>query len=412
MRACVIGAGLGGLLAALGLLRKGFDVTVYEALSYPGGRFTNRDYKGYQLSTGALHMIPHGSRGPLAQTLRRYGVRVEIVDSSPEGLFRVNGEDHPFEDLPGLFPLGDKIRLGAALAGLTAGMAAGEDSFGEWLAARVRHPLALRLADSFCGWSLSVDSSMVPVNELAAIARNVNRFGGPGVPLGGCKGVTDALVEAVQGEGGRLVCRARVKKIGVTGGRARYVVASEREACDLVVSNVGPKATIMLCGGRGFTRAYLDRVSRLREACGIKISVACDRAMVGHTGVLFTPEAERVCGVNEVTNADPGLAPGGMHLLMSHQMLLPGARSMREEVRRGIKDLQGLFPGFREHCRVLAAQCYRGAWPVNRAISGQGLGPETPVKGLLLVGDAVKPRGYMETEGVAAGVRAALRVVG
>ena len=70
---------------ALGLLRKGYDVTLYEALNYPGGRFTNRIYKGFSLSTGALHMIPHGSRGPLAEALRRYGVRVEIVDSEPGG---------------------------------------------------------------------------------------------------------------------------------------------------------------------------------------------------------------------------------------------------------------------------------------------------------------------------------------
>ena len=399
-------------MAALGLLRKGYDVTVYEALDYPGGRFTNRDYRGYQLSTGALHMIPHGSRGPLAETLRRYGVRVEIVDSRPEGLFRVDGKDHPFEDLPGLFPLGDKIRLGAALARLTMGVAESEESFRSWLAHRVRHPLALRLADSFCGWALSIDSSMIPVKELAAIAKNINSLGGPGVPVGGCKGITDALVEAVQGEGGRLAYSSRARKIGVSHGRVRCVMASEIEPCDIVVSNVGPKTTIKLCGEDSFTRSYLDRVSGLREACGIKISVACDMAMIGHTGVLFTPEAERVCGVNEVTNADPGLAPRGKHLLMSHQVLPTQGRSrIREEVRLGVKDLRVLFPGFKEHCRVLAAQCYRDAWPVNRVISGQSLGPETPVEGLFLVGDAVKPRGYMETEGVAAGVKAALKLV-
>ena len=395
---------------ALGLLRKGYDVTVYEALSYPGGRFTNRTYKGFSLSTGALHMIPHGSRGPLAEALRRYGAGVEIMDSEPEGLFRVGGEDHLFEELPGLFPLVDKLKLGAALGKLTLGMVRSDESFETWLAKQVRHPLALRLADSFCGWALSIDSSMIPSKEVAAIAKNINTLGGPGVPVGGCKGVTDALVEAIQAEGGEFIYKSRVKKIGVEDGRACYVGASEKKPCDVVVSNIGPKATLDLCGQENFPRRYIDEIRRLREAAGIKISVACDKAMLGHTGVLFTPEAERVCGLNEVTNADPRLAPPGRHLLMSHQTLLPG-RSIREEIKLGIRDLHALFPDFGEHCRVLAAQCYRGSWPVNRVMSGQSLGPETPVEGLVLVGDAVKPGGYMETDGVAAGVRLALDVV-
>lgn len=412
MRACIVGAGLGGLLTALGLLKKGYNVTVHEALPYPGGRFTNREYKGYHLSTGALHMIPHGSRGPLAEALRRYGVDVEIVDSYPEGLFRVKNRDHRFEELPGLFPIGDKVRLGAALAKLTLGMVSSDESFQEWLTKQVRHPLALRLADSFCGWALSVDSSMIPVKEVASIAKNVNNLGGPGVPMGGCKGVTDALVDAIQGEGGELIYKSRVKKIGVSNERVQYVEASMKKTCDIVVSNIGPKATVNLCGEENFPGNYRRRITHLQEASGIKITVACDEAMLGHTGVLFTPEAERVCGINEVSNADPGLAPDGRHLLMSHQ-ILPADRKMqiREEIKTGIRDLHRLLPGFREHCRVLTAQCYRGGWPVNRAMSGQCLGPETPIEGLFLVGDAVKPRGYMETDGVAAGVRLALGAI-
>lgn len=355
-------------------------------------------------------MIPHGSRGPLAKMLRRLGVKVEIVDSNPEGFFRVQGKDYLFEELPSLFPFRDKLRLGAALAKLTLGMVRGAESFDKWLSKQIKHPLARRLTDSFCGWALSVDSSQIPASELAAIAKNVNSLGGPGIPLGGCKGVTDALLEGIQSEGGMVVYKSRVRRIGVEDGRARYVVASEKESFDLVVSNIGPKATISLCGLENFPRNYVERMSDLKEASGIKISVACDRPMLEHTGVLFTPEADRVCGVNEVTNADPSLAPKGKHLLMSHQIFVKG-RSVREEVRLGIRDLQNLFPGFKKHCRVIAAQCYRGGWPVNRVISGQSLSPETPVKGLYLVGDAVKPKGFMETEGVAEGVKIALEMI-
>jgi phytoene dehydrogenase-like protein len=53
----IIGAGIGGLLVAAKLSHE-FDVEVYERLPIIGGRFTNLPYKGFQLTSGALHMVP------------------------------------------------------------------------------------------------------------------------------------------------------------------------------------------------------------------------------------------------------------------------------------------------------------------------------------------------------------------
>ena len=58
--AIVIGAGLGGLLAAATIARRGGSVLVLERLRYIGGRFTTVDQDGCAVTTGALHMAPHG----------------------------------------------------------------------------------------------------------------------------------------------------------------------------------------------------------------------------------------------------------------------------------------------------------------------------------------------------------------
>jgi len=47
---------------------------------------------------------------------------------------------------------------------------------------------------------------------------------------------------------------------------------------------------------------------------------------------------------------------------------------------------------------------YRGEWPVNRIVQGGDRQPQTALKGLYLVGDAVKPSGYLMVEGVAQSV--------
>ncbi len=402
MRVGIIGAGLGGLLAGLGLLRMGHEVEIFEKLSYPGGRFTNIERKGCQLSTGALHMIPHGNKGPLGEMLKNLGVKVKIITSDPIGLFRIDGRDYAFRDPQELFPLADKLRLTAALAQMKIAWA-DERSLRQWITARIDNPLVLRVADSFCGWSLSLRSDQVPSREIMAIAENIIRLGGAGIPMGGCKGVTDALVKLIEDSSGKIMCNSRVKKIAVRAGKATGISVGGKDlAYDLVVSDIGPKATSKLLG--------INADQNPTEAAGIKISVLCDKPMLGHTGILFTPQAQRVSGLNEVTNADPSLAPEGKHLLMSHQAL-DANRDVGEEIKLGLADLRKIFADFDEHCEVIMVQTYMGEWPVNRAPSGAHLDFRGPVKGLFYVGDAVKPEGWMETEGVAVGVKEVLREI-
>src|SRR3990172_323893 len=131
MRIGVIGAGLGGLLSGLALARQRHKVTVFERLPYHGGRFTNIDYKGYQLSTGALHLIPHGATGPLGTMLKRLGVNVPIVRTNPPGLFRFGGRDYTHKDLQDLFGSWNKVKLVKLTADLRFSNAGGE-SYLEW----------------------------------------------------------------------------------------------------------------------------------------------------------------------------------------------------------------------------------------------------------------------------------------
>src|SRR3990170_4242701 len=51
MKAVIIGAGLGGLLAGAKLTKAGHDVEIFERLPFTGGRFTNLPYQGFKLRT-------------------------------------------------------------------------------------------------------------------------------------------------------------------------------------------------------------------------------------------------------------------------------------------------------------------------------------------------------------------------
>lgn len=122
MKAIIIGSGLGGLLSAARLSKAGYEVEVFERLPIIGGRFTNINYQGFQLSTGALHMVPHGPAGPLSQLLEEVGADVEIIRKKPTAVIRIprkkgdtdykfGHKDLPFQDFKVPFSLLNRLKL-------------------------------------------------------------------------------------------------------------------------------------------------------------------------------------------------------------------------------------------------------------------------------------------------------------
>ncbi|MBU2559628.1 NAD(P)/FAD-dependent oxidoreductase [archaeon] len=405
MRIGIIGAGLGGLLAGASLIKLGHDVTIFEKLSYFGGRFTNFDKKGFGLSTGALHMIPHAEKGPLGTMLKELDTGVEIVYCKPEGYYRIDGKDYLQSELPGLFSIKDKAKILAIVASLKFGAAPDDATFREWLQKRIDNELVMQITDSFCGWGLSINADEISAREMIAITTNVNKLRGPGVPVGGCMGVTSALVRKIEEGGGKIHYKTPITKIKIEHGKATGLKTNEGNFdFDIVVSDIGPKETIKLAGPENFDQSLVSGIDKINESCGIKMSIACKKPMLGHPGILFTPQAKRIDGINEVTNADPFLAPEGMHLMMTHQRLNMGMGA-KEEIELGLTDLRELFPDFDEHCEVLLVQTFKKGWPVNRSRSGESVSHQSGVDGLYFVGDGVKPSGWIETEGVAAGVK-------
>lgn len=399
LRVAIIGAGLGGLLAGAALSKE-HDVDIYERLDIYGGRFTNLPYEGFQLTTGALHMIPHGPTGPLAALLDRVGAGVKIVRTSPMGCFMTkDNRQISFFNFRELLSARAQARIPALMAKMLV-QKKGTVSDMVW-----DDPEWLQLSDSCCGWALSTLSRDTPAEEAAAIIRHVvggpGKYNTPGVPMGGCGAVVDALARKLEENGGRIHLGEKVDSVIVEDGKAKGVaVGGERHEADMVISDIGHRLTSALYDAKYSNPKYADVLQKLRPSAGVKICLAAEEPLVGHPGVLFTPYAQRVNGMNEVTHIDPSLAPEGMHLTMSHQALR--SNDIQQEIKLGLQDLRNMFPG--KKYSVLLVQTYRDDWPVNRISSGFDLGNLTPVKGLYVVGDGAKGRGYMEVEGVASGV--------
>ena len=58
--AAIIGAGIAGIASAIRLANKGYDVHVFEANGYPGGKLSSFEVQGYRFDAGpSLFTLPH-----------------------------------------------------------------------------------------------------------------------------------------------------------------------------------------------------------------------------------------------------------------------------------------------------------------------------------------------------------------
>ncbi|AFL95410.1 hypothetical protein CL1_1207 [Thermococcus cleftensis] len=411
MRAVVIGSGIGGLLTASFLAKNGYDVTVIEKAPYVGGRFTNLEYRGFGLSTGAFHMLPHGEDGPLAHLLKLLGAEVKIVNSDPKGMIFYEGRTFSYREGWKYLGFREKARAMKLMADVRRGkLPVGEEaemSGREWIRERVGDNEFVDLFfQSFLGWADSVLD--VPAGELAREIKAALRWGGPGLIKGGCRAVTGELARITENSGGRIMTGKKAVEIDVE--KKRVITADNDELpYDVLISNVGIKETVELIGRDNFEREYLKRVDSLRPSEGIKYNVALKgEPRVGNT-VVFTLDTERINGYNEPSSLSPELAREGYTLIMLHHALQ--SRNVKAERKKGIEDIYRIFPNLDNEGEILLVQTYLEGNPVNRVASGQTV-EDFPMSDVYIVGDAYKLPGGIEVEGIALGVMRTLERLG
>jgi len=242
--------------------------------------------------------------------------------------------------------------------------------------------------------------------------------------------LTIALEQHVIAHGGDIQLSCEVLQILHENGHATGVrlrdKASGRESvltAPVIVSDIGPRATKSLLHNQTVTQAQVlkrqaahekqedeQSESEIHEAVGLKIHILSDVSLIPHKGIMYCLDTKRIAGMVQPTNSDPHLAPAGKHLLISHQVIQ--SNNVEEERALALADLRMMFgETFDKHCRILTMGTYRGEWPVNRMAQGEDAHAETTTQGLYLVGDAVKPSGYLMVEGVAQSVNRFLDVL-
>ena len=361
----VIGAGFGGLAAALRLRARGYDVTVVEALDQPGGRARVFRQAGFAFDAGpTVITAPYLFEELFALFGERLGDHVELMPVDP--FYRIQfhtGEEFDFagdedrlieqirrfspRDVDGYRALAVKARaifgVGyeqladqpfdrvSTMLGVLPAMAKLE-SFRSVHGLVARHIRDDRLRQVFTFEPLLVGGNPFRTTSIYLLIHWLERKWGVHFARGGTGALVRALVDLMGRNGIDLRLESPVEHIDVRGGRVRGVVISragltERLDANIVVSNADP------------TVVYRDMIPRaerpfatrrpVRQSMGLFVGyfgVEGRYPGVAHHTILLGPRYRELlddifrrrvlandCSlyVHAPTRTDPAMAPSG-----------------------------------------------------------------------------------------------------
>ena len=371
----VIGSGIGGLSCAALLARYGFEVTICESHSIPGGAAHGFERNGFKFDSGpslysGLSYSP--SANPLRQVLDAIGEKLPCVTYDtwgcclPEGDFdtsvgaeqfcevltrlRGNNAVAEWQELQRVMqplmsavvampPAALRFNLGAALTvgrfapsllRHTTNIAKLTGPFSRIMDGVINDPFTHNWLNLLCFLLSGLPATGTSAAEVAFMFADWYR---PGVvldyPVGGSGALVDALIRGLKRYGGQLMLNAHVEQVLVEGDRAvgvRLRGGKQLRARRAVVSNASVWDTLKLLPQTAVPKRFrasrqatpeCDSFMHLHlgiDAQGLRTDLACHYIVVNDWDKGVTaPQNVVVLSIPSVL--DPSLAPPGKHVI-------------------------------------------------------------------------------------------------
>lgn len=366
----IIGAGMGGLAAALRLRKMGLDVTVIEKQKQPGGRSNVLQEHGFRVDTGPTILV---MKETFEETYRAIGqdLNQRITFKSLDPNYRIYYHDGTYIDLynsmaklsaevervePGVTErlfrfIGDsakKYELGmdfvdrnynriTDLANPLAGLRLVQTSAYENLYKQVGEYFRTdKLRKAFSFHSMFLGLSPFDALAMYSLITYADLVEGMHYPLGGIYSIIEDLIKLCSEMGVKLRTGVAVKEINVGNGKATGVTLETGEfiPAHIVVSNADLVYTYKRLIRPEFRKVYTDvKLDRMNYACsGYLLYLGVDRQYdhMRHQALYFSEDYRANLDaifrtkmipddpsfhLNNPTVTDPSLAPPGHSVL-------------------------------------------------------------------------------------------------
>ncbi|MEJ7734969.1 MAG: phytoene desaturase family protein, partial [Polyangiaceae bacterium] len=363
--AVVIGAGFGGLAAAVRLGARGYRVTVIDKLETPGGRAEVHRQDGFTFDAGpTVITAPFLLEELWALCGRRLEDDVDMRPVTPfyrirfddGAVFDYTGDAEAMRREVGRFSPGDVAGYERLLEKSEAIYRIGFEQLAHQPFGRItdmarivpdmvrleswrtvwglvsRHIGDHRLRQVLSFHPLLVGGNPFSTTSIYALIAFLERNYGVHFPIGGTGAIVSGLVRLIEGQGGQVRCGAEVGRITLRGRRAVGVelAGGEKLAADVVVSNADAAWTYRYLVEGKARRHWTDRrIDRSRYSMGLFVWYFGTRRTwpeVAHHTILLGPRYRELLDdifdrhvlaedfslyLHRPTATDPALAPPG-----------------------------------------------------------------------------------------------------
>ena len=397
----VVGAGAGGLFTAARLAHLGYRTLVVERLDKIGGRASTDDIDGFKVNNGAI-VIEVG--GITQQTCEQVGAPFDIREPKPPLLYRIGGNDVDVTGggwgflLSKLTRQGAKLLKGIGAARNDSGLPEDEISTADWVSRYTKNEGVHGIFRNMCASIFAVDSEDLPARVFLTYFTRKSAFKQFGFHPEGTIGLWRGLVGAIESHGGQVWLSTPVVKICCDGATVTGVQVNRGDetitiGAPIVVSDIGPTATVKLLGEDSVPADYQDLVKKAdRPTAMISVNFASRERLVDVPGMLSFAKSRRLAYIANFTDTCPEMAPPGWNLYVGTAVPKPSIGDFDDaaETELLLDDLRDTIDRFDERARILNIAVTRDDWPPQRAVAGFDLPHDTPFTGLWNVGDAVK----------------------
>ncbi len=431
--AVVIGAGFGGLAAAIRLAARGYQVTMVDRLDKAGGRAYVYEQDGFRFDAGpTIITVPHLLEELWALCGKRMDDHVQLKSLDPFYRIRFDdGETFTYysdpaamraevarlapQDLPGLerFMQHADAACRTGFEGLSTTpftrvsdmlrALPGLARLGAWnsVAGKVASCFSdERLRSVFSFHPLLVGGNPFNVTAIYTLINALERRWGVHFAMGGTGALVQGLVDLVEGQGSTLRLQTEVKRILLDEGRACGVELADGEMlpADVVVSNADAAWTYRMMLPEHARQHWTNRrVERANHSMGLFVWYFGTKKRfndVGHHTMVLGPRYQPLLTdifkrkvlakdfslyLHRPTATDPSLAPEGCDTFyaLSPVPHLGGnvdwaveAEPYRQRIQRRLEDT--LLPGL--GAEVVTSHYIHPGDFRNRYLSWQGAG--------------------------------------
>ncbi len=430
MKACIIGAGTGGLAAAIKLLQKGWSVDVYERSNFLGGRALScsidENYesllkkfemrlrwaepsmeelmekaKGYAVDLG-FHLIGGGKNGATVKFLREINSGIEFAGSR---LGFVGEKIH--------YPILEMKDKMAMLPRIMQLLFTRKSKIEE-----MKRMSVDELIEKYGRGKMEMVLRIFPrlittVNDLRKISAGETLFaqrelmgGHPVVyPKGGLGRIAEKMAEFVENNGGRIYLNRRVKGVIIENGMAKGIMMDEDKEYDAIIATMPVQHLFTVARRDEFPEEWVKKVKSL-EGTGSLVSYhalhGVDEKLLDKSFVIMERndsfEGGEVVGMIDFKmNYANNVAPLGKCLVQSYVICTPEEarkKEKMEELREMVeRNMEKLIPDYRKKMEwsLYASICHLDG--VAKTIDNEKPSVITPVKNLYLAGDSVNSTG-------------------